>query len=188
MKISKKYMYILLFLGALGIIMVFTPVGRKVKGRISSLLTGYKLDNSLGEQLPSEGYDWKLVDRQGKPFDFDSVKDEVVLINFWASWCQPCVQEMPSLQKLYDEYGQKVRFLFIAQDEKIKVDAFMTKKQYSFPVYYSILKKPELFISNVIPATYILDKSGKIVLATTGSKDWHDQGTRSLLDALLQKG
>jgi thiol-disulfide isomerase/thioredoxin len=166
---------------------VFSPIGARIKSRISSLVTDYKVDNSLGEQLPSEGYDWKLIDRQGRAFDFDSVKDEVVLINFWASWCQPCVQEMPSLQKLYDEYGQKVRFLFVAQDETSKVDAFMTKKQYGFPVYYSIAKKPELFISKVIPATYILDKSGKIVLATTGAKDWYDQGTRSFLDALLEK-
>jgi len=185
MKFSKKYIYTLLLFGALGILVVFSPIGTRVKSRISGLLTSFRVDNKMGEQLPSEAYEWKLMDRQGAPFDFAEVKDEVVLINFWASWCGPCIQEMPSLQTLYNDYGHTVRFLFVAQDEKIKVNAFMAKKDYDFPVYYSLSMQPGLFISKSMPTTYILDKSGKIILAKTGAKDWNDPEIRTLLDALL---
>ncbi len=185
MKFLRKHLYTILLIGAMGILVILTPIGARIKSRLSGILTEYRVANNQGEQLSLEEYDWKLVDRQGRPFDFKALKDEVVLINFWATWCQPCVQEMPSLEKLYQAYGNKIRFLFVAQDEKIKVDAFMAKKAYDFPVYYSTSKKPGLFISKSIPTTYILDKNGQIILAKTGANDWYDQETRTLLDRLL---
>ena len=102
-----------------------------------------------------------------------------------ATWCPPCVAEMPSFLKLYEDYGDKVDFFFVANDKKDKVTAFLQKKGYEFPVYFEKSRGPELLSSNSIPATFILNKSGEIVVDERGVADWNSDSTRALLDTLI---
>ncbi|MGB5360301.1 MAG: TlpA disulfide reductase family protein, partial [Eudoraea sp.] len=113
-------------------------------------------------------------------------KGDVIFINFWATWCPPCVAEMPDLQLLYDAYGEKVTFLFIARDKKEKVSSFMMKKKYNLPVYFESGFTPKTLYSAALPTTFVIDKKGNIVVAETGSAAWNSQSVRSLLDGLLK--
>ena len=91
-------------------------------------------------------------------------RGKVICINFWATWCAPFVAEMPSLQSLYDSYGDKVTFLFIANDEVETVDTFMQKRGYTLPIYYVDNEVPTALEHSSIPTTYWIDKSGRIVI------------------------
>ena len=75
--------------------------------------------------------------------------------------------------------------LFIANDEPLKVDEFLEKRDYELPVYFQLAKAPEELKSNSLPTTYIIDTSGKIIVNKKGAADWNSGKVRDLLDKLL---
>ena len=137
------------------------------------------------EQQVLGSYDWELQDRQGRKFNLEQYKGKVILINFWASWCPHCVAEMPSLQALYHDYGNRIEFLFVARDSEERIDSFMAKEGFSFPVYYEYNEPPIALQSSSLPTTYIIDQSGSLVLEHTGSARWNSEASRALIDQLI---
>ncbi len=81
--------------------------------------------------------------------------------------------EMPSFQNLYNAYGDKVIFLFVANDKEDKVVKFLEDKGYELPVFLQASQVPEEMNSNSLPTTYILDRDGDIVVSKTGAADWN---------------
>lgn len=136
-------------------------------------------------QAPIGDYNWQLVDLENQVFDFQKQEKKVVLINFWATWCAPCVAEMPSMQGLYDDYKDKLTFMFVTSDQREKVAAFIQKNTYDFPVYYPLSEEPKMLRSKVLPTTFIINKEGRIVVAETGAADWNSKKTRAVLNDLL---
>jgi len=169
------------------VLLLFTPVGFYAKVLFSKLIATSASIVEPESQKPVGDYNWRLINDSEATFDFHEAKGEVVLVNFWATWCPPCVAEMPSLQEVYNDYGDKVHFMFVAEDEKEKVSAFLIKKGYDLPIYYSITNPPSLLTSTTIPATYIIDKKGNIVVSETGVANWNSDKTRRLLDELLSE-
>ena len=90
-----------------------------------------------------------------------------------------------TLQNLYNDYGDKVAFMLVAQDKTEKVAAFIEKKGYDLPVYYSMTEPPNVLTSKSIPTTYVINKEGKIIVAETGAADWNSEKIRNLLDELI---
>jgi len=186
MKLDRKqWLNVALLIGVA--LFLFTPVGFHARVLVGRLLSTNASVIKEELQIPLKNYDWQLVKADGQDFNFENGRNQVVLINFWATWCPPCVAEMPSLQNLYDDYGDKVVFMFVAEDEVEKVSAFMEKKEYKLPVYYSKTKPPNMLTSKTIPTTYIINKEGKIVVAETGVADWNSNKTRKLLDELVEE-
>lgn len=115
-----------------------------------------------------------FVDMNGRPLDPASLKGKIVVIDFWATWCIPCMQEMPYLQKLYDQYRNdpEVAFMIVnsgARNTLADAQGWSGNKKYSFPVYYNT--DPAIgdkFKFTVIPATYVIDKSGHIRFGNIG--------------------
>lgn len=131
-------------------------------------------------------YDWQLVDENGELYDFNDAKGKVVLINFWATWCPPCIAEMPSMEKLYKDYKDKVVFLLVSNETQEVISKFKEKKDYEFLVHSAISPSPKLLEASSIPRTFILDQKGHIVIDKTGAADWNSQKVRQLLDDLLK--
>lgn len=131
-------------------------------------------------------YDWKLKGLNTTNIDFNETKDKVVFINFWATWCPPCIAEMPSIQKLYDDYKDKVEFVFVSNEDWTTIEAFYKDKGYDLPTYNILSKVPNQLVSNSIPATFIIDKNGTIVVDKKGPADWNSDKFRILLDELVQ--
>jgi len=118
----------------------------------------------------------QLVDLQGKQIDFGSLKGKVVFLNIWATWCPPCIAEMPNIQKLYDKVGSdKIAFVMLSVDEggMNKVKKFIERKDYTFPVYLPASQFPQEFYSNAIPTTFIISPKGKIVAKQEGMADYN---------------
>lgn len=139
------------------------------------------------EALSEEVYQWPFEDQGGSTTTLSAMEGEVVFLNFWATWCPPCVAEMPSMQKLYDDYGDKVEFVLITNEKRKVVDAFMEKKGYDLPVYYNRSPVPEELSTGTIPTTYILSKDGKIVLEKVGAAKWNSSKVKNMLDDLIQQ-
>ncbi|HWK98502.1 MAG TPA: TlpA disulfide reductase family protein, partial [Parapedobacter sp.] len=105
-------------------------------------------------------------DENGKIVSLSSLKGQVVFINFWATWCPPCIQEMPSINDLKKSFegNSNIAFLMVDVDNKIaQSTAFMTKNNYDLPVYTPASDIPSDFLAGAIPTTVILDKSGEMV-------------------------
>lgn len=176
----------LLMLLALGLLL-FTPVGFHAKVWVNRLLSYNPTPVEERQQQRLNSYNWRLKDRQGDGFNLNEARGKVVFINFWASWCPPCVAEMPDLRDLYNDYGDKVEFLFVARDREDKVDAFMSKHGYDLPVYYEMDLTPSQIYNAALPTTFIIDKEGAIVVAEVGAAAWNGEPTREMLDQLIAK-
>ena len=110
--------------------------------------------------------DFTLVDLNGKPWTLKSLRGNVVLVNFWATWCPPCRKEMPDLDALYRQFrDQGLVILAISDEEAATVKALVDQKQ---KVGYPVLLDPgrrinELFRVEGIPKTFVYDRNGKLV-------------------------
>ncbi|MGB5238564.1 MAG: TlpA disulfide reductase family protein [Flavobacteriaceae bacterium] len=166
-------------------LILFTPLGFHVKVWMNRMLSFNPTPVEERKQEVLSSYTWRLADQQNRSYDLNHARGKVVFINIWASWCPPCVAEMPDLQLLYSDYKEEVEFLFIARERKEKAVAFMEENQYNFPVYYEMGPGPRQLSSNSLPTTYILDRNGKIVVSKTGAAAWNSRITRELIDELL---
>ena len=164
---------------------IFTPIGFHVKVWVNRILSQNPKPVASRVLENPDITGWKLKELNGNMVGGSELEGQVVLINFWASWCPPCVAEMPSLEKLHQEFGDRARFLFVARDQKNKVVAYLEKNNYHFPVYFEAGLTPTGLYNTGLPTTYILDRKGKIVVAHTGAADWYSDDTRKLLDSLL---
>jgi thiol-disulfide isomerase/thioredoxin len=138
------------------------------------------------ERLSDMDYNWILAWAQNEPYYFSNLRDKVIIVNFWATWCPPCVAEMPKLQSLYMKYGDRVAFVLVTNEEQEVVEAFMEKNQYMMPVFYMASEPPEALAFSAYPTTFIISRDGSIVSRKTGAVNWDSRATHRILDDLLR--
>ena len=122
---------------------------------------------------PAEQASFK--DGEGKIVDLSALKGKVVFINFWATWCPPCIAEMPSINTLYHQFkdDKKVVFLMVDLDGNYaQSSAFMKKNGYDLPVYTPASEIPAAYFSGSLPATAILDQNGQLSFHHVGGADY----------------
>lgn len=109
---------------------------------------------------------------EGQPVDLSRYKGKVLFLNFWETWCGPCVQEMPTIENAKQQLDTS-RFVFIAvgEEDPAKIAAFRDKYGYSFLFLVSPKKFQEMGI-NAYPTTYIYNSEGKLELTRIGGVDW----------------
>lgn len=132
-----------------------------------------------------------LADFQGKPSQLSDHRGKVVLLNIWASWCPPCVSEVPSLQALWQKYSSKgVAVLGQNLDESIAdASSFIMDNGITFTNYHADFAKTNgawdnPYNSEGIPTTYIIDRNGLVVDKVVGSRDWSDPAIQRFIDML----
>ena len=129
-----------------------------------------------------------LSNGQGQEIDLTTYKGRVVVINFWATWCPPCVAEMPSLQTLHDR-NNSVVVLGVNYHESVqKINDFATKQRISFPMLRDAWHDASTdWQVQILPNTFIVDKKGIVRWKVTGDLDWAsaevDKRLRPLIDA-----
>ena len=131
-------------------------------------------------------YNFSLVNQAGKLLDVNSLKGKVIFLNFWATWCSPCVAEMPDINNLYKGLGnENIVFLMISVDDDfVKAKKFAEKRRFSFNVYYPASSIPNVFSGNVVPTTYIISPGGKILVKKEGMAQYNTDSFRKFLKSL----
>jgi thiol-disulfide isomerase/thioredoxin len=133
--------------------------------------------------------DLQLKDLAGKTQKISDLRGSISVVNFWATWCGPCREELPLLSRLSQEYGaKKVRFIAISADEskdRGKVDEFLSRNKLGMEIWLGandyMMSRADL--GNVLPATMILDDHGEVVARILGEA--REQEIRGALDWLL---
>lgn len=112
-----------------------------------------------------QGANFTLTDLQGQSWTLRDLGGKVVLVNFWATWCPPCLKEMPDLERLYERFkDQGFVILAISDEDVTKVKPFVAKRNVAYPVLLDPGRKVnELFQINGIPKSFVYDRSGRLV-------------------------
>ncbi|PKM63302.1 MAG: peroxiredoxin [Firmicutes bacterium HGW-Firmicutes-21] len=119
--------------------------------------------------------DFTVLDKDGNSVSLSDHFGKPILINFWATWCGPCLSEMPHFETLFREYGDEVVFLMVnltdgTADTVDSVKNFVEKNGYSFPVYFDTQKNgARAYSVTSIPITYGIDKNGNVIKRHIGS-------------------
>ena len=187
MKLRTKSIILLAIIIAL---IFLTPVRKFLQVQMNKVLMVINSPNIESPYHSLSDEDWesfRFVDLDGNQINFSESKGKVIFINLWATWCPPCVAEMPSIQKLYDRYKDKVEFLMFSDESVNDLQKFLNKKGYTFPVHLPISKLPELIQTNSIPKTVIIDKEGKIRISELGATNWNSDRIHQLMDELIGK-
>jgi thiol-disulfide isomerase/thioredoxin len=141
------------------------------------------LENS-GVDLPA-AYDWSLEDLDGQAVSFSQFKGKTVFLNVWATWCPPCVAEMPSIARLAENprlRGKNIEFVCVSVDDNPQtVRRFLRDRRWSMTVLRAH-SLPPIFTTDGIPATFVIAPEGKIVAAEVGSSDWDSPKVVDLLE------
>ncbi|NOU45845.1 MAG: TlpA family protein disulfide reductase [Bacteroidales bacterium] len=130
---------------------------------------------------------WQLISLEGEAFQFSDFAGKPIFINFWATWCPPCVAELPEIMDLYLAYRDDVVFLLITDESPETVRAFMKQKNYDLPVYFIQSSTPEIFGTSTIPATFVVSPDNKIVIEKRGAAKWNSKPMHKLLDEMVHK-
>ena len=190
MKLNKKTIQNILFYGF--IIFLFTPYGSGTRGKLiqgvsyvkSFIIPSKAIDISKRTQISSLDLELHAI-VSGNDFNLKDQKGKVILINYWATWCPPCRGEMPSLQSLYNNYKDKIIFVFLTQDEKTKVDKFYAENNYQLPTYNLMSNPAPEINTRTLPTTFIIDKQGKLAFKEVGASNWNSSSVRKMLDTLI---
>ena len=134
--------------------------------------------------LDDEDWNFTFTDYSGNEVKLSSFNDKPLLVNFWATWCPPCVAELPSLQELYDKYKDDAHFVFISNESVETVNRFMANHGYSIPCYFGEDDNSTLLVAPVIPTTYLINK-GHLIISKTGAAKWDSRSFFKLMDNLI---
>ncbi|MDY0211453.1 MAG: TlpA disulfide reductase family protein [Desulfuromonadaceae bacterium] len=132
--------------------------------------------------------DFTLTDMQGKEVTLSDLRGQVVLVNFWATWCPPCRQEMPSMEVLYQQlrtHGVELLAINIEENGPKAVTDFLANKSHSFPILFDQdARVQRLYHVSRFPETFIIDRNGNIVEHVVGAIDWMQPSVVDFLRSL----
>jgi thiol-disulfide isomerase/thioredoxin len=183
-RINQYTLLTLLFFG-LWSCQIFKEPAAKL---MSTTLPTPEVEVKKANNLPNADYALRVKDLEGNIINMEDYKGKVIFLNFWATWCMPCVAELPSINKLYLEFkNDDVAFLLISNEQAEKVKNYHTKKAYDVP--FHIIDNdgiiPSLYEHQGIPTTFIINRDGKIVKASSGAEDWDDDEFIEAINEML---
>lgn len=168
----------LIFIGLL-LIIVFVPSAKAVVMQGLMGVGLFKPDTSKGNNqvISTSLAGIRFKDKTGKTLDLGNLKGKVVFLNFWATWCPPCLAEMPSIDKLYEKFKDDDNFVFIfvdADSDLLKAQKFMDRRKYRLPLYEVASEIPESIFKGSLPTTVVIDKQGRISYNEEGAANYND--------------
>lgn len=130
-----------------------------------------------------------FLDVEGNSISFDQFPDEVLMLNFWATWCTPCLMEMPSMASLHEEFGKKgLRVVTVTEEDEATVRQFVD--QNPFPFTFLIDREGKLnerLKVWALPLTIVLDRDRKLTYFHQGARAWDTPDIRERMSQLVRE-
>jgi peroxiredoxin len=140
---------------------------------------------------PKKAYKFELSDSKGKMVQLEDYRGKTVLLNFWASWCGPCIEEMPSLSKLHEKFKDKNFAIVAISVDKSEKAALRMAEKYKIP--FTVLLDPRNSVSrkyrtHALPMTFLIDPKGNSVGVVQGARHWASEEAFQFLENFIEKG
>jgi len=133
-------------------------------------------------------YDWSVRTLDGVEVPMEEFRGKVIFLNQWATWCMPCVMEMPSIDELYRSVdSQEVAFVLVTDEEAEEVREFLDGKEWDVPIYLVVDEIPEVHASESVPYTLIVNPEGRIRFTHAGSGNYDTDPAREFLRTLAEQ-
>ena len=163
-------------------------IGTLQRGMLATgLITPEIPENTIDSETAN--LDFFFTNESGKVQSLHDFKDDVIFMNIWATWCPPCIAEMPSIHSLYTNFkdDKNISFILVSVDEDFeRAKEFMARRGYDLPIYHFRSKVPGSYQSSVVPTTYIISPQSKIVLQKEGFAKYDTEEFKTFLTDLLK--
>jgi thiol-disulfide isomerase/thioredoxin len=187
---SSKFKIITDFAFYLFIVLMLIPTTRTPIAAFLIRATMFRpkveTQGNLPIMQPSE-YQMILEDLEGNTVNLASYSNQVIFVNFWATWCPPCRAEMPSIQKLFDAYGKKISFFLITNEDKSKVEKYLKENNYKLPVYFQRSASSGILDVSSLPTSLLISGKAEILVHKKGAANWNSEDFRTKLDEILSR-
>lgn len=135
--------------------------------------------------------DFELSDLDGKKFILSKHRGNIIVINFWETWCPACIKEMPSLNRLVEAYKNEKKVLFwaISHEDKLTLQEYLAKNKFNYQQFYNGLKVRKAYNVQFVPVHMIIDPKGKIRYSFPADDEIYsrlNKGIKSLLKELKE--
>jgi len=161
------------------------PSSDEIDPRVTEALTAMGM---VTFEKPFEIADFTLRDLSGESHTLSNYSGSVVFLNFWATWCPPCREEMPSMQSLYERYGDDGLVMLAVNllESEPEASSFVEHFGYTFPVLLDLDGRAgTTYAVRAIPTTYIINRRGQIIGMRPGYHNWEDPTVIDAFDTLL---
>lgn len=153
-----------LSLAILGMLLAVYAPGRIAPPTVSKVTPSH--DSYPPPRLPMirrADYSWKVSSLDGRELDLAGFRGKVIFLNVWATWCPPCVNEMPSIERLYEQVKDEgIVFICASAEDRETVRRFVSEHGYKLPIYTFAGEPPEVFRAEAVPTTFIIAPDGTI--------------------------
>lgn len=135
---------------------------------------------------PKADFSLMLVNSKGEQVSMEEFRGKVIFMNIWATWCPPCIAEMPGINNLFNDVNDDdVVFLMLSVDRDFeKAKRFKEKKGFDFEIYKVEGGLPEMYYTQSIPTTFVINANGELALTHTGMADYHTAEFKKFLQGL----
>ena len=132
----------------------------------------------------------QFSDLENNIFTIQDFKGKNLFINYWATWCNPCLAEMPYMAELYENYKDEedIIFLYLSREKLETIKNYKPKDEslQQLPIY-KIITDDEFFATSGIPTTFIINSGGEVIVKDLGSAFWNDESVFKFIDNLIGK-
>jgi len=139
------------------------------------LLLSFSCKKNPGPQVGEPAPQFTLPDLEGTMHDLAEFRGRVIVLNYWATWCPPCIEEMPSLEKLHQSLSAKgLAVVAVSVDERFSdITKFVDRWRLTFTVLHDEgMRVSRAYQTFKYPETYIIDRSGRLKSKVVGARDW----------------
>lgn len=195
LKSKKKYRSLIEWGVIIAVILILYLTGWHTQV-IGTLQRGILATGLIKPSIPENTADFETAnldfyfnDENGAEKSLRDFEGDVIFMNIWATWCPPCIAEMPSIQSLYSQFrdDDNISFVLVSMDDDFeKAQQFMEKREYDLPIYHYRAKVRGTYESTVIPTTYVISPDSRIVLEKRGFAKYDTEEFRSFLRDLAR--
>jgi len=141
---------------------------------------------------PQQAKDFKIAALDGGRLNLADFKGKVVFLNLWATWCGPCKEEMPAMERLWQRYkGEGLVVIALSMDSggAKTVKPYIERAKYTYPIGLDPkMEIAQLYGAHSVPSTFIIDRNGALRAIALGPRDWDGRASFAFFDALLKDG